>query len=138
MTVCCRLIIETLDETCMTVNMETVKQCQEIMSREDTTSHDIFYLQDQSFYLSMDGSFGREQPTGPRETWWKVYGSPWTPAFYSWGFMYTDKEQDMIVDRIPDDTDILITHGPPRHVLDKNIRGILCGCPALLRRYVFF
>ena len=30
--------------------------------------------------------------------------------------------------KIPDDTDILITHGPPMYVLDKTVRGEHVGC----------
>ncbi|KRW98648.1 hypothetical protein PPERSA_00236 [Pseudocohnilembus persalinus] len=37
----------------------------------------------------------------------KIYGSPWTP------------ESEKIWNKIPDNTDILITHGPPKYILDK-------------------
>jgi len=44
----------------------------------------------------------------------KIYGSPVTPLFYDWAFM---QERGARIRRtwaqIPDDTDILITHGPP-------------------------
>jgi hypothetical protein len=33
---------------------------------------------------------------------------------------------------IPDDTDVLITHGPPHGVLDAAMDGFLCGCEELL------
>lgn len=49
----------------------------------------------------------------------KIWGSPWTPEFCGWHFMLPRgpkiKEK---WDLIPDDTDILITHGPPYGVLD--------------------
>ncbi len=51
----------------------------------------------------------------------KIYGSPWTPRFYDWGFNDDDTE-DRLGERygnIPDDVDILLTHGPPYGVLDK-------------------
>ena len=34
--------------------------------------------------------------------------------------------------KIPKDTDILITHGPPYKILDKTITGIDAGCIELL------
>jgi len=49
----------------------------------------------------------------------KFYGSPWTPEFYSWAFM---RERGHALkaywDKIPSDTDILLTHGPAMGVLD--------------------
>ena len=35
-------------------------------------------------------------------------------------------------DKIPKDTDILITHGPPYKLLDQTITGIDAGCRDLL------
>lgn len=50
----------------------------------------------------------------------KIYGSPWTPTFGKWDFM---KDRGAPIkekwDSIPGDTDILITHGPPRGSLDE-------------------
>ncbi len=49
----------------------------------------------------------------------KIWGSPWTPEFCGWDFMKKrGKELKEVWDKIPDDTDILITHGPPQMVLD--------------------
>lgn len=49
----------------------------------------------------------------------KIYGSPWTPTFYDWWFMKNrGKEIKQVWDQIPEDTDILVTHGPPATVLD--------------------
>lgn len=49
----------------------------------------------------------------------KIYGSPWTPMFCNWYFMKKSR-QDLkeAWDKIPDDTDILVTHGPARGLLD--------------------
>lgn len=65
----------------------------------------------------------------------RFYGSPWTPRFFDWAFMLDRGEQ--IRQRwaaIPGDTDVLITHGPPRGVLDVNSQGEHCGCDDLLAR----
>lgn len=73
----------------------------------------------------------------------RVYGSPWTPRYHSWSFM---KERGppmaSIWARIPYGVDVLVTHGPPRGVLDdaSAYRGgtwagpDLAGCEELARR----
>lgn len=49
----------------------------------------------------------------------KFWGSPWTPAFHNWAF---NAERGADIRRhwnkIPDDTNVLITHGPPWGILD--------------------
>lgn len=51
----------------------------------------------------------------------KIFGSPWTPEFGNWAFMYSRFEQEGIEkwDSIPNDVDILVTHGPPQNILDR-------------------
>lgn len=64
----------------------------------------------------------------------KIYGSPWTPEFCDWHFMKPRGEElKKIWDLIPDDTNILITHGPARGILDysSGMRGSACGCDDL-------
>ena len=66
----------------------------------------------------------------------KIYGSPWSPEIVGsgWAFGYPgglEKWND-----IPLDTDVLMTHGPPAGILDKNIFGGSCGCHMLLSRIV--
>ena len=49
----------------------------------------------------------------------KVYGSPWQPEFCDWAFNLPRGAQ--LAEKwalIPDDVDILVTHGPPFGVLD--------------------
>jgi hypothetical protein len=49
----------------------------------------------------------------------KFYGSPWQPWFYDWAFnLQRGAELRMRWDMIPNDTDVLITHGPPKYILD--------------------
>ena len=51
---------------------------------------------------------------------YKIWGSPYTPRFGNWSFMYrTVEEAQTIWSMIPEDTDIVITHGPPVGILDK-------------------
>jgi len=65
---------------------------------------DVEYLKDSGFYFRG----------------FKIWGSPWTPTFYNWHFM-KDRGAEIKEkwDLIPDDVDILVTHGPPFGILDK-------------------
>jgi Icc-related predicted phosphoesterase len=68
----------------------------------------------------------------------KIYGSPWQPRFFDWAFnLDRGREIRRKWERIPDDTDILITHGPPHGILDGVIdrwTGTIeaVGCEELL------
>ncbi len=63
-----------------------------------------------------------------------IYGAPWTPRYNQDNSFIKERGEDIRQhwDRIPDSTDILITHGPPYNVLDVQEQGILCGCKDLL------
>lgn len=61
----------------------------------------------------------------------KFWGSPYTPWFYDWAF---NVPRDIIQkhwDLIPEDTKVLILHGPPHGILDKTREGEHVGCEAL-------
>ena len=64
----------------------------------------------------------------------KFYGSPMTPIFLDWHFMATPDRLKRYWDAIPNNTDILITHGPPWGIMDMAADGTRCGCENLLRR----
>ena len=65
----------------------------------------------------------------------KVYGSPWQPWFMDWAFNVERGEKIAAIwARIPVDTDILVTHGPPARVLDAVAAGPEVGCEDLLQR----
>jgi len=61
------------------------------------------------------------------------WGSPITPDFYPqhWAFNRNSKLIEQHWNTIPDNTDVLITHGPCAHVLDWCVNGDLAGCPSL-------
>ena len=67
----------------------------------------------------------------------KVYGSPFTPKFYDWHFML-DRGPQAVTEwsKIPDDTDILVTHGPPygHGDLANGHLPLAVGCVDLLNR----
>ena len=63
----------------------------------------------------------------------KFWGSPVQPAFYDWAF---NRERGEEIKKhwslIPEDTDILVTHGPPFGILDLCAHGERVGCKDLL------
>ncbi|XP_054774277.2 metallophosphoesterase domain-containing protein 1-like [Lytechinus pictus] len=63
----------------------------------------------------------------------KIYGSPWQPVFCDWGFNLP-RGQALLDkwNKIPEDTDILITHGPPLGHGDLASNGCRAGCVELL------
>jgi len=85
----------------------------------------IVYLQDQRFDL--DGI--------------KIWGSPWQPVFHDWAFNLprgASLAQKWAL--IPEDTEVLLTHGPPYGTLDQcphfRWRHVMerVGCEALRER----
>jgi hypothetical protein len=65
----------------------------------------------------------------------KIYGSPWQPYFGGWAFNLRRGEPLAAMwAKIPDNTDILVTHSPPEGILDRNRWGEPCGCRDLLAR----
>ncbi|MFG0262546.1 MAG: metallophosphoesterase [Novipirellula sp. JB048] len=70
----------------------------------------------------------------------KLFGSPYTPRFHDWAYMKKRAQLDQVWQSVPDDVDILITHGPPKGILDlahdsESKALIQVGCTAL-RRHV--
>lgn len=64
----------------------------------------------------------------------KIFGSPYSPEFYGWGFPTPDDAYKLYKEKITDDTDIVLIHGPPYGILDKCVDGTLAGCKILEKR----
>lgn len=64
----------------------------------------------------------------------RLYGFPWSKQFLGWAFMFNDKSKEMEdkIKLIPENIDILISHGPPFNILDRNIQSINCGSESIL------
>lgn len=66
----------------------------------------------------------------------RFWGSPWTPTFMDWAFMLERGEPlNQKWRLIPGNTDVLITHGPPRGIGDEANMGFKSqnvGCADLL------
>jgi Icc-related predicted phosphoesterase len=86
----------------------------------------IDYLQDRFLGYGVD-----------MENYVKIYGSPWQPEFHNWAFNLPKKglELEEKWNNIPEDTDILVTHGPAFGYLDT-IMGQYdkLGCELLTKR----
>ena len=81
-----------------------------LMGPENLAQSDVFYLEDDFMII--------ERPEFSRPI--KIYGTPWQPEFYNWAFNLprSGTELEEKWGMIPDDTDVLITHGPPNGILD--------------------
>jgi len=68
----------------------------------------------------------------------KFWGSPHTPTFGTWAFMKARDTINRVWESIPEDTDVLITHGPPKGIrdlsYDRNGNLEMCGCSALMKK----
>ena len=93
------------------INDENLSQC------------DCVYLEDSSFTI--------ESPEFSRPI--KFYGSPWQPRFFVWAFNVDRDKIHVHWEKITEDVQVLITHGPPFGILDKVIgRNDPLGCESLL------
>lgn len=69
----------------------------------------------------------------------KVYGSPYTPSFgFGWAFNKDRSKIHKVWEQIPEDVDIIVTHGPPKGILDlsydRDNKLEMCGDLALKKR----
>ena len=84
----------------------------DIALNSDDRSHSNFqwggitYLQD-----------GRTRINFSNGRYLSVFGSPWTPTPGPWVFQYP-RNEDVWTRKVPEDTDVLVTHMPPRFHLD--------------------
>ena len=86
----------------------------------------IDYLQDDFLGYGVD-----------TENFVKIYGSPWQPEFHNWAFNLpkNGKELEEKWNNIPNDTDILITHGPAFGYNDRILGQYEnLGCELLTKR----
>jgi Icc-related predicted phosphoesterase len=61
----------------------------------------------------------------------KFWGSPVTPWFHNWAFNRIGDKINEHWDLIPNDINVLITHGPPYLTLDATKSGLRVGCSRL-------
>ncbi len=95
-------------------------------------NHDFIFQKDYSTAKQIITHAIYLQDSGIEIDGLKFWGMPWTPPFMNWAFMAADKQMKRYTDIIPDDIDVLITHGPPYGIMDKVGRNNV-GCKNLLQ-----
>ena len=92
-----------------------------MVTHKDFSAAGIVYLENESIII--DGI--------------KFFGSPYTPTYGDWSFMKARDKINGVWESMPDEIDILITHGPPKGVRDltEEYGGELkqCGDSALMK-----
>lgn len=78
------------------------------------TSLNWIYLQDDYTELGNVDNMTEE---------YSIYGTPYQRRFYDWAFNLDEPELDKKFDNIPNDTDIILTHGPAYGIGDMSIYG---------------
>lgn len=94
------------------------------ITKEDFEANSIIYLENS--FVNIDGV--------------KFYGTPITPSFNDWAFMKARDKTHKVWEAIPEDTGVLIVHGPPKGIrdlsYDKDGKLEFCGDNALMRRCI--
>jgi Icc-related predicted phosphoesterase len=88
-----------------------------LISRKDFELNNIIYLEHES--VQIEGL--------------NIFGSPYTPEFHQWSFNVKREKLHKYWEAIPENTDILVTHGPPKYILDNDM-GVNLGCTSLYKR----
>lgn len=94
-----------------------------LVTKKDFEDNGIIYLEND--YVTIEGL--------------KIFGSPYTPNFGNWSFMRDRNKLDRFWrDAIHGDTNIVITHGPPKGILDisenRDHQLEFCGDKSLLNK----
>jgi Icc-related predicted phosphoesterase len=92
-----------------------------LVKKIDFSGYNIHYLEND--YIDIDGI--------------KIFGSPHTPQFGQWAFMKDRNKLDRFWrNAIHEPCDIIVTHGPPKGILDKSFDRLNnmepCGDKSLL------
>jgi len=64
----------------------------------------------------------------------KFFASAYSRTFGHWSFMTDEDTLKYLYEKIPEDTEILITHTPPFKKLDLTFRGVDAGSTSLMNR----
>jgi len=66
----------------------------------------------------------------------RIYGSPWQPEYRKWSFNLPRSSDELaaVWKKVPDKVDILVTHGPPKGILDRTPLWPSVGDELLLER----
>jgi Icc-related predicted phosphoesterase len=95
-------------------------------------NHDFVAEADEELMRSLPWTYLLDEPTEAGNL--TLYGSPWTPTYGAWAFMRDDEELAATWARIPDETDVVVTHGPQLGHGDLIVNGNRGGSETLRRR----
>ena len=95
---------------------------EKLIKKDYFNKNRIFYLENESITLNHIN----------------IFGSPYTPTFNNWCFMKDRNKMNKIWELIPYNTNIVISHGPPKGILDLTYNREneleFCGCSALMKK----
>jgi Icc-related predicted phosphoesterase len=98
-------------------------------------NHDFLFETDPERARSCLRSSTYLEDSGIEWEGFRIWGTPWQPWFFDWAFnLKTEEELGRKFGKIPSGTDILISHGPPKNILDSTVRGEKVGSTALRSR----
>lgn len=95
-------------------------------------NHDFLFEWEPERARALLGEVTYLQDSGARIEGLHVWGSPWQPWFNDWAFNLPRGAP--LAERwalVPESVDVLLTHGPPRGVLDTTFDGKAVGCEEL-------
>jgi hypothetical protein len=96
-------------------------------------NHDEIFQKYPDSLVKMDWVY--LQDSGYEWGGFKFWGSPWQPRFHDWAFNADEWELEKYWEQIPEDTDILLLHGPPFSYGDFSPFGCVnTGSPSLLKK----
>jgi predicted phosphodiesterase len=101
-------------------NPEDPAKCRELLQQAPS----ILWLEHEHAVINL------VSPSGPQTTF-KIFGSPFSPANGMWAFGYGPDEAAQLWDWIPLDTDIVVTHTPPKYHCDERRERRAVGCEGL-------
>lgn len=101
--------------------LEDPTQCLEIVTG---SAPSVVLLQHEAMTIRLT------RADGPN-TVFKVFGSPFSQFQGNWAFGYESNDAAALWDKIPLDTDIIVTHTPPRSHCDQKANAQSVGCDAL-------
>ncbi|KAJ6532766.1 Metallo-dependent phosphatase-like protein [Mycena vulgaris] len=102
---------------------ESAESVLDLLKGPRAVAANVVYLEDEEYKFRV-----RE---GGKE--WSIYGSPWSPNFGTWAFGYEREDAEALISKFPK-TDILLTHGPPRNIMDFTNSKDRAGCATLSAR----
>lgn len=101
-------------------NPQDADECKNLLKR----SSSILYLEHEAAVVRLLAT------NGPR-TYFKIFGSPYSPARGLWAFGYGSTEAAQLWDQIPLDSDVVVTHTPAKFHCDETNDRRAAGCEAL-------